>query len=103
MSEPQFYWCGWNVPMDLPQEDWAESWPPGMQGWCSGEGASYTTWVGAVWAETPEEAWEVVQSCYGASGGLISERWEPKPQGVDYEPGDRFPGFKAAELKVGRA
>lgn len=87
------WWCGWNVPDAVPNEHMVERWPEGMKGWRTGYGDDYTTWVAVVMANTEEEAWNTILSCYGESAGEISERFgcqtiDPTKVGGD----DRFPG-----------
>jgi len=89
----RLWWCGWNVPFNIPPEDMLEDWPYDMQGWHTGEGNDYSTWTGAVWAETDSAATETVLSCYGASSDQITLRWPPRLQDDDFTPGDRFPDF----------
>lgn len=92
MTNKSVWWCGWNVPNDIPEEHMAAAWPEGMRGWCTGHSEGYTTWVARVEAEAAEYATEVVIGCYGKSARRIDSRWEPKakPDGWWPESG-RFP------------
>lgn len=91
LDDKQFYWCGWTVPDDVPDEHMVESWPTNMKGWHTGSGEGFTTWAGLVWASSPDEAWRTVLSCYGPSADQIGERWEPEERGTEWEGTGRFP------------
>ena len=87
------YWCGFEVPDDIPEEHKLEEWPAGVPGaWLTGEGDGYTTWVASVDAESAEAAEAVLRSCFGPSREEITMRWEPRecPKGWE-PPKDRFP------------
>ncbi len=77
------FWCGWEVPDGLPLEDFAESWPDDMRGWCSGYGEDHQTYVGMVFAEDADAARDLVLSCYGRHAAQIGERWEPHEAGPE--------------------
>lgn len=88
----QFYWCGWEVPHEIPQEDMAESWPKNMKGFHTGGSFVYETYAGAVWARTIEEAMVTIWTCYAQHCTKIKMRWEPEPRGTELLSTSRFPG-----------
>ena len=92
------YWCGWNVPDDVPEEDMLAEWPACMKGWCSGSGEGYDVYVGAVWGMNVEQARLAIRHCYGLSGHRIVERWEPHTIPEDTT-SERFPGGMPAKPK----
>lgn len=88
------HWCGWEVPDDVDEEEMVETWPPNIQGWHTGYGHNYDTWVGCIWAESPEDAEHKIRLMYGEEAERIRIRWHPERKPDDYIPGNRFPGFK---------
>ena len=85
------FWCGFNVPNDLPEQSRVEVWPEGMWSWCSGEGDEYTTWTALIEASSGKAAESIIRFCYGANGDKIVLRWDPEEKPEDWIPGDRFP------------
>jgi hypothetical protein len=86
------YWCGWEVPTDIPGSHMLAKWPSGMRGWVSGYTAlDEQVYVGHVDAESIADARAIVGSCYGKSADKIRERWEPKEHDLGWRPpGGRF-------------
>ncbi len=86
------YWCGWEEPAGIPDEDKLARWPAGMKGWWSGSGDRVTIWVGRVDAADADAAEEIVRSCYGRHGKKIKMRWDPEENDLGWRPtGGRFP------------
>ncbi len=91
------YWCGWEVPAEIPGKHMLDKWPDGMKGWVSGytlndKDQEEQVYVGRVDADSVEEARAIVASCYGPSGHKLRERWEPEEKEFGYRPtGGRFP------------
>lgn len=101
MSEAQFWWCGWEVPGDMPDEAMVVEWPKPMRGWRTGQRLDGSSlWAGAVWAPGADEARAVVASAYTTHAHMLSERWEPIPKGVDWTPSDRFRCTEATLLAM---
>lgn len=100
MAEKQFWWCGWEVDNDVPDEAIVLKWPSNMQGWLTGSGFNFTCWTGAIWAESIEEARKTILSCFESPHcDTIRERWEPDPRGQDMTTTDRFEGPRFDALK----
>ncbi len=89
------FWCGWEVPSDIPGNHMLAKWPDGMRGWVSGytgENLDERVYAGRVDAASVEEARAIVRSCYGKSADKIRERWEPEQHELGWRPaGGRFP------------
>lgn len=101
MSEEQYWWCGWEVPGDMPDEAIGVQWPQAMRGWCTGRTAGdATVFAGVVWAASADEARAVVASAYTTHAHMVKERWEPIPKGVDWTPNERFPITEATLLAM---
>jgi len=81
------WWCSWHGPED----DWRPVlWPmpAGWLGvWCSGYGDDYSTIVGWIEAESPEECAKLVLECWPEWDG----EWRIEPDIKPDPPGDRFP------------
>lgn len=93
------YWCGWEVPAEIPGNHMATAWPDGVKGWISGwkqsekyEDREDRIYVGRVDADSVEEARALIAGMYGPSADKIRERWEPEAKEFGYRPtGGRFP------------
>lgn len=89
------YWCGWEVPNDVPGHHMLAAWPDGMKGWLSGwtgENLDERVYAGRVDAHSVDEARAKLRSCYGPSADRIRERWEPEQHPLGWRPaGGRFP------------
>jgi hypothetical protein len=96
----RLWWCGWAVPDDIPYDHYLTFWPKGMMGWGTGEGKNSTAWVGAVIAQSKDEAWQIVLSCYGQSASRIEKHWEPEVKSIGWTPGDRFPGYEELKCSI---
>lgn len=88
--DKQFWWCGWEVPDDMPDDATVKVWPRTMRGLNTGRGFSFTTHTGLVWAASAEDALATVASCYTTHGHLIKQRWPPIPRGQLMEVSERF-------------
>lgn len=93
----QFYWCGFEVPRTIPQEDMVERWPPNMKGWFSGSSEGADMLCALVWASSADDARATVRSCYTIHADELRERFEPRERGADYRTTERFPAT-AAEI-----
>lgn len=89
------FWCGWEVPSDIPGDHMLDKWPDGMRGWVSGytgENLDERVYAGRVDATSAEEADRIIRSCYTKSGARIRMRWEPEQKEFGYRPsGGRLP------------
>ncbi len=92
------FWCRWEAPESIPTAHISEKWPDGMYGWISGYGDGYQIWCAVVTATTPEQANDIVLSCYGKSAKFLTMSWEPQEKLTDWLPGDRFPLPKGLTL-----
>lgn len=82
------WWCGWDVPHDVP----IKVWPAGMHGWITGESCDSFVWAGRIEAPNAASAEAIVRSCYGKYADVVRMRWEPKPRARDWWPASgRFP------------
>lgn len=85
------FWCGWDVPHDIPQDELPASWPPGITAWRTGGTDRYSTYAGAVVAADGEAAMALVKFVYGQQAGRIATRWRPHERAPITS--DRFPGL----------
>jgi hypothetical protein len=90
------FWCGWEVPREVPGHHMAAVWPAGSKGWISGwtgdNGDDERVYVGRIDAASVEDARAILRSCYGESGDSIRERWEPVPHEIGWrDTSGRFP------------